>query len=46
MTGLEIELAAFQSKNLLHKFYIKVKIVCEGNKNILKCIGFHEDEFV
>ena len=28
------------------QFYIKVKIVCEGNENILKCIGFHEDEFV
>ncbi len=28
------------------QFYIKVKIVCEENENILKCIGFHEDEFV
>lgn len=27
------------------QFYIKVKIVQENGENILKCIGFHEDDF-
>lgn len=27
-------------------FYIKFKIVLENDKVVLKCIGFHEDEFV
>lgn len=27
------------------QFYIKVKIVNAGDKKILKCLGFHEDEF-
>lgn len=26
-------------------FYVKVKIVTENGKEILKCIGFHEDDF-
>lgn len=26
-------------------FYIKIKIVIENNREILKCIGFHDDEF-
>lgn len=26
-------------------FYIKIKIVVENNREILKCIGFHDDEF-
>ncbi|MBR5948094.1 MAG: type II toxin-antitoxin system MqsR family toxin [Clostridia bacterium] len=27
-------------------FYIKVKIANEGGSVVLKCLGFHEDEFV
>lgn len=27
------------------KFYVKVKIVKENGEDILKCIGFHEDDF-
>ena len=27
------------------QFYIKVKIVHENGEDIMKCIGFHEDEF-
>lgn len=27
-------------------FYVKVKIVQENGEDILKCIGFHEDDFV
>jgi len=27
-------------------FYIKVKIVEENGEEVLKCLGFHEDEFV
>ena len=27
------------------EFYIKVKIVQENGEDILKCIGFHEDDF-
>ncbi len=27
------------------KFYIKVKIVQENGEDILKCLGFHEDDF-
>lgn len=27
------------------KFYIKIKIVHENGKDILKCLGFHEDDF-
>ena len=27
------------------KFYVKVKIVQENGEDILKCIGFHEDDF-
>ncbi len=27
------------------KFYIKIKIVIENEKSILRCIGFHEDDF-
>lgn len=26
-------------------FYVKVKIVTENGEEILKCIGFHEDDF-
>lgn len=26
-------------------FYIKIKIVVESNREILKYIGFHDDEF-
>lgn len=26
-------------------FYVKVKIVTENENEILKCIGFHEDDF-
>ncbi len=26
-------------------FYVKVKIVNENGEDILKCLGFHEDEF-
>ena len=28
------------------QFYVKVKIVRENGENILKCLGFHEDEFI
>lgn len=28
------------------QFYVKVKIVQENGEDILKCLGFHEDEFV
>lgn len=28
------------------QFYIKVKIVKENGEDILKCLGFHEDDFV
>ena len=28
------------------QFYVKVKIVQENGENILKCLGFHEDDFV
>lgn len=28
------------------QFYVKLKIVQENGENILKCLGFHEDEFV
>lgn len=27
------------------QFYVKVKIVKENGEDILKCIGFHEDDF-
>ena len=27
------------------QFYVKVKIVRENGEEILKCIGFHEDDF-
>lgn len=27
------------------RFYVKVKIVQENGEDILKCIGFHEDDF-
>ncbi len=27
------------------KFYMKIKIVQEGNNFILKCLAFHEDDF-
>lgn len=27
------------------QFYVKVKIIRENGENILKCIGFHEDDF-
>ena len=27
------------------QFYVKVKIVQENGKDILKCLGFHEDDF-
>ena len=27
------------------KFYIKIKITEENGEKILKCLGFHEDEF-
>ena len=27
------------------QFYVKVKIVQENGEDILKCIGFHEDDF-
>ena len=28
------------------QFYIKIKIVCNNGEEVLKCLGFHEDEFV
>lgn len=28
------------------QFYVKVKIVQENGENVLKCLGFHEDEFI
>lgn len=28
------------------QFYLKVKIVQEGGQDVLKCIGFHEDDYV
>lgn len=28
------------------QFYVKVKIVQEDGEDILKCLGFHEDDFV
>ena len=28
------------------QFYVKIKIVQENGENILKCLGFHEDDFV
>ena len=27
------------------RFYIKIKIVQENGENILKCLGFHDDDF-
>ncbi|MBR2527300.1 MAG: type II toxin-antitoxin system MqsR family toxin [Blautia sp.] len=27
------------------QFYVKVKIVQENGEDVLKCIGFHEDDF-
>lgn len=27
------------------QFYVKVKIVLENGENILKCLGFHDDDF-
>ena len=27
------------------QFYVKIKIVEENGENILKCLGFHEDDF-
>lgn len=27
------------------QFYVKVKIVQENGENILKCLGFHKDDF-
>ena len=27
------------------QFYVKVKIVRENGEDILKCLGFHEDDF-
>ena len=27
------------------QFYVKVKIIKENGEDILKCIGFHEDDF-
>ena len=27
------------------QFYVKVKIAQENGEDILKCIGFHEDDF-
>ena len=27
------------------RFYIKVKIVQENGRDVLKCLGFHEDDF-
>lgn len=27
------------------QFYVKVKIVQENGEDILKCIGFHDDDF-
>lgn len=27
------------------KFYVKIKIVQENGEDILKCLGFHEDDF-
>ncbi len=27
------------------RFYVKIKIVHENGEDILKCIGFHEDDF-
>lgn len=27
------------------RFYVKVKIVQENGEDILKCLGFHEDDF-
>ena len=28
------------------QFYVKLKIQCRNGKEILKCLSFHEDEFV
>lgn len=28
------------------QFYVKLKIDCVNNEEVLKCIGFHEDDFV
>ena len=28
------------------QFYVKIKIVQENGEDILKCIGFHEDDFI
>ena len=27
------------------QFYVKVKIVQENGEDVLKCLGFHEDDF-
>ena len=27
------------------QFYVKIKIVHENGEDVLKCLGFHEDEF-
>lgn len=28
------------------QFYIKIKVVVENGREILKCLGFHNDEFI
>lgn len=28
------------------QFYIKFKVVTENGRDILKCLGFHDDEFI
>lgn len=28
------------------QFYVKLKIVSVNDKKVLKCIGFHEDDFI
>ena len=28
------------------QFYVKIKIIQENGEDILKCLGFHEDDFV
>lgn len=27
-------------------FYIKIKVVRENNKDIVKCLGFHKDDYI
>lgn len=40
------EIWEFKKKVNEVQFYIKLKIIEENGESILKCLGFHEDEFM